>query len=301
MSRLLVVDDDEISQEIVVDFLAEMGHELLLANDGLEAWQRLESGAADVDLLILDRLMPRMDGVELLCRLKADQRFRHLPVIMQTSACNPDEVAEGLAAGAWYYLAKPYNAQALVSIVAAALEDRRGLRQLDQLDEEINTTLGLVQEARYCFRSLDEAKILAAVLARYAPGNSMVLLGLTELMINAVEHGNLAITYDEKSRLLKEDGWEQEVQRRLTVPEFADRWAEVAFRRQGSSLCFTITDQGSGFDWQPYLSLDPQRAFDSHGRGIAMTRQLAFSSIEYLGCGNQVRVALYADAELELL
>jgi len=50
-----------------------------------------------------------------------------------------------------------------------------------------------------------------------------------------------------------------------------------------------ITDQGDGFDWQPYLDIDPARAFASHGRGIALSRKLSFTSLEYLGSGNQVR------------
>ena len=58
-------------------------------------------------------------------------------------------------------------------------------------------------------------------------------------------------------------------------------------RREGC-IEITVTDQGCGFDWQSYISLDEHRAFDSHGRGIAMARMMSFDTLEYRGCGNQV-------------
>ena len=53
-----------------------------------------------------------------------------------------------------------------------------------------------------------------------------------------------------------------------------------------------ISDQGDGFDWQPYLDIDLSRIFDTHGRGIAMARGLSFDQVEFLGKGNQVRVTV---------
>jgi anti-sigma regulatory factor (Ser/Thr protein kinase) len=63
---------------------------------------------------------------------------------------------------------------------------------------------------------------------------------------------------------------------------------EVTFIRREEAIDITVTDQGPGFDWQAYLTLDESRAFDSHGRGIAMARMLSFDKLEYRGCGNQV-------------
>jgi hypothetical protein len=53
-----------------------------------------------------------------------------------------------------------------------------------------------------------------------------------------------------------------------------------------------IKDQGDGFDFEKYLDMDPARAFDTHGRGIAMSRMLSFDSLDYRGCGNEVEVTV---------
>ncbi|CAG0995009.1 partial serine/threonine-protein kinase RsbW, partial [Rhodocyclaceae bacterium] len=103
-----------------------------------------------------------------------------------------------------------------------------------------------------------------------------------------VEHGNLGISYAEKSRLKREDGWEAEVKRRLGLPEYASRVARVHMAKTAEGLAFTIRDEGAGFDWQRYLDFDPERAFDPNGRGIAMARMMSFSRIEYHDNGNEV-------------
>ncbi|QIK37622.1 response regulator [Caldichromatium japonicum] len=287
MARLLVVDDELINLEIIAQCLGDE-YELAFAEDGLQAWTMLESHPQFYDGIILDRLMPRMDGIELLKRLKAHPSLRDLPVIMQSAADSPEQIAEGLAAGAWYYLAKPYSAKALHRIVSAALDDRRTRRALIQIGAQLQTIFDLIDQARFRFRTLDEVHILSASLGRMCPQPDFVALGLSELMLNAVEHGNLGIDYAEKGRLLDEGIWEDEIRRRLDHPAQAGRYALIEVERQPDHLRFVIRDQGKGFDWQRYLDLDPARAFDSHGRGIAMARHLAFASLEYRGSGNEV-------------
>ena len=106
--------------------------------------------------------------------------------------------------------------------------------------------------------------------------------------MNAVEHGNLGITYDEKAELIAENRWQQEVERRLTIPEHSSKFAELAFETQGRAIQIRIKDTGNGFDWTDYLEISPQRVTHAHGRGIATANALSFSSLTYLGCGNEV-------------
>ena len=297
MAKLLVVDDEPINLEIIAHCL-EDDHRLSFAEDGLQAWEMLQSEPDAFDGVILDRMMPRMDGIDVLRRLKADPRFKDVPVIMQSAADSSEQVAEGLAAGAWYYLAKPYSSRALTTIVAAALDDRRSRRELARLGHEMKGVLAMTRQATYAFRLLDEVTMLASVLAQACPNAEAVSMGLSELMLNAVEHGNLGIDYGEKGRLIESGQWHEEVECRLADPSQSGRFATIHFSREPDHLSFTICDQGGGFEWQRYLDLDPSRAFDSHGRVIAMARHLAFSSLEYQGCGNQVTVtvALNQDA-----
>ena len=299
MAKLLVVDDEPINLEIIAHCL-EDEHQLAFAEDGLAAWTMLEDSPHAYDGVILDRMMPRMDGMEVLRRLKADPRFREVPVIMQSAADSSEQVAEGLAAGAWYYLAKPYAPKALRSIVNAALDDRRNRRDLARIGDEFRRILGMAHDASFRFRTLDDVAVLSSSLAQLCPQAESVAMGLSELMLNAVEHGNLGIDYAEKGRLIENGCWHEEIERRLADPELAARHAYLDLRREPGRLSFIIRDQGSGFEWQRYLDLDPARAFDSHGRGIAMARHLAFASLEYLGTGNQVRVTIVLDGERSL-
>jgi CheY-like chemotaxis protein len=288
MRPFLVVDDDDIALRLIVDLLAEEGWQAETAADGVEAWECLQAAPERYDLLILDRLMPRLDGIEVLKRLHADARFYDLPVIMQTSAIEPSEVAEGLVAGAWYYLSKPYEPAALRRLISLALQDRTTRLELRRLREEHRFVWSLLQTACFRFCTLEEVEHLAALLAIPTRNPGKVSLGLMELLLNAVEHGNLELGYEGKSAALEAETWREELRRRLADPRYRGRFAEVSVQRDAQEIRYRIKDQGPGFDWQHYLEIDPTRLFDSHGRGIALARQLAFDRLEYLGAGNEV-------------
>jgi hypothetical protein len=117
---------------------------------------------------------------------------------------------------------------------------------------------------------------------------------LIELLVNAVEHGNLGITFEEKVKLLTEGDYLHELERRMKLPGSAAKQVAVEFARKGRELYFEITDAGAGFDWTRFLELDSERALAPCGRGIAMARILAFKSMEFRGKGNQVLVSINA-------
>ena len=286
--RVLVVDDEQMNLFIIEEFLEGEGLGLELHGDPLMAWDALSAPGSDFSLVVLDRMMPHLDGMEFLRRMKRESRFAGIPVVMQTAASSPDQVRQGLEAGAYYYLTKPYEPEALISIVRAALNDRRGRQQLLSRAVLLEDAQKLMRRVEYEFVSLDEVGRLIPVLAAMCPIPDSAAPGLADLMVNAIEHGNLGISYQEKS-LLKLDGdWEAEIQRRMSLPQFAGRVARVKAERLTDGVVFTISDQGVGFDWQKYLAFDPSRAFDPNGRGIAMAKLISFSAIEYQGCGNVV-------------
>lgn len=290
---LLVVDDEIFNLDIIVRRLSKAGYEMVTAEDGEQAWTILEAHPTKFDAIILDRMMPKMNGIELLKKVKADTRFNALPVIMQTAAAVTEQVIEGLNAGAYYYLTKPYEGSVLLSIVQAALSDHRHNVDLQKQIQEGIRSLSFMREATFCIRTLEETRLLAGLLANACPEPSRVVLGLSELLINAVEHGNLGITYQEKSALMAKRGWSDEVERRLHLPEYCNRVVSVQFQRFPDNIKITIIDQGNGFDWEKYLVMDPSRAFDSHGRGIAMSKLLSFDHLEYIGNGNTVELTIH--------
>ncbi len=287
---LLVVDDEEFNRDLISEYLDDHDYLLEYAVDGLDAWEKLDAQPTVYDAVLLDRMMPRMDGIELLARIKADPRLAAIPVILQTAATSPEQMAEGMQLGAYYYLAKPFPQQALEIVVSTALADSRNQHVMQSALERTQRVLHLLNEARFNFQSLDEARALAAELANRAAKPSLAVIGLTELLINAVEHGNLEIDYATKSALLEHGQWHEEVERRLAVTDYADRVVSVECQFDHPVATITIRDQGQGFEWNDFLEMRPDRAFDLHGRGIAMAKQLSFSTVEYLGKGNVVRV-----------
>lgn len=292
--RLLVVDDEPFNLEIIGEYFDGLGYALDTAGDGEEAWRLMDGGGA-YDAVILDRMMPVLDGMALLRRIKADPRFASIPVIMQTAAGDPEQVREGLAAGAHYYLVKPYERDSLLSIVRGALADAESQRRLQKALARYDDALLLLTSAEFRLRTIEEASTLAAFLAHACQRPDAAVLGISELLVNAIEHGNLGIGYDEKAQLKREDRWLEEVQRRLELPENQEKHVRVLLYRDGDGLRLRITDEGAGFDWTPYLDFDPARAFDPNGRGIALARLAGFDSLNYEGCGNTV-VAWLKDA-----
>lgn len=286
--RVLVVDDEQLNLFIIEEFLEQEDIELELHSNPLEAWASLSAADSDFSLVVLDRMMPGLDGMELLRRMKREARFADIPVIMQTAASSPDQVREGLEAGAYYYLTKPYEPEALISIVRAALEDRRARSQLRSRAAHLEEAQALIHSVEYRFVTLDDVNSLVPVLAGMCPAPDVVAPGLSDLMVNAVEHGNLGVTYQEKSLLKWEGDWEAEIKRRLLLPQFEGRFATVRVERTADSIVFTIADQGDGFEWGKFLSFDPDRAFDPNGRGIAMAKMMSFAALEYQGKGNVV-------------
>lgn len=286
--RILVVDDDPINLRIIAEYLDDPRYVLDMAPDAETAWKKLRQEDRIYQLAIVDRMMPGMDGIELLRMIKANRRFRHMPVIMQTALASPQQVTEGIEAGAYYYLTKPYQPAALECIVRGVFADSKTRAEVAQHVARQVDTLKLVSRAEFEFATIDEANKVVGMLAAMCPDPETAAIGLTELLVNAVEHGNLGIDYSEKTRLRRENTWEAEIARRQVLPTLCVRKVCVAVTRRRDEIEFRIADEGEGFDWREYMQIDPKRAFDPNGRGIAMARLISFSRLEYEGRGNVV-------------
>jgi phosphoserine phosphatase RsbU/P len=151
------------------------------------------------------------------------------------------------------------------------------------------------EEAGYEVRTLAEARDLATLIASLHPDPDRIVIGLTELLVNAVEHGNLGITYEEKASLLDRGAYDAEISRRLALPAFASRKVKVKVTRDGVTLATRIEDEGDGFDWLPYLDVDPERALTCNGNGIAIAREMSFDELRYEGRGNVVVATVRLD------
>jgi DNA-binding response OmpR family regulator len=287
MSHILIIEDVKSIAGMLQAILVEAGYSVDCVYDGQQAWDILQDNNC-YDLILLDRILPSLDGLELLKRIKADGVLSQTPVIMETSLSETHSIIEGIAAGAYYYLTKPVNTHLLLAVVQSALKDKDNQNQLVSNKQNFEEILRYINSGKFTCRTLEEATQLAQGISKIFPDPERVVLGLNELLINAIEHGNLDISYQEKTKLVVDGGWREEVERRLTSPDYSDRSVSILLRRKTNKIALRITDEGNGFDWQKYMEFSPERVFDPHGRGIAMTKMMSFDSLHYEGNGNTV-------------
>lgn len=283
---VLLVDDEIFNLEILEELLDDSGYQTECAGNGRVACELLGANPEKYQAVLLDRMMPEMGGLEVTEFMKRDPQLSKIPVIMQSAKAAKQDIQDGLNAGILYYLTKPFAKHELLSIVDTAVRFFFDCQEFhDQLE---NSRTNQQPPQRIELRTVAEARTHAVELAHLADHPSKVVMGLYELIVNAIEHGNLGITYQEKSELLACGGWEAEVDRRQALAENCDKFVEVEFERDDGEIRITIADQGAGFDWQRYLTVSPERVFDSHGRGIAMANLMSFQRLEYVDPGNRV-------------
>jgi len=149
---ILIVDDSPALVETLTDILSTQGYQIESRNNGLKGWERLVAGAEHKapmpDLLLLDLNMPEMDGLTLLRRLRADERFALLPVIILTVEADADLRLTVLEAGASDYLPKPVQTFELLARVKTflglKLAERLQQRRMEHLIEAGRTLLSTV-------------------------------------------------------------------------------------------------------------------------------------------------------------
>jgi two-component system chemotaxis response regulator CheY len=113
--KILIVDDDVVARMVLMHLVDGAGrHEILEAEDGEDAWQQLEAAAASADgvlpaMLFCDLRMPRLSGMELLARVKADPRFASLPFVLASAAGDAATMEQALSLGAHGYIVKPFD------------------------------------------------------------------------------------------------------------------------------------------------------------------------------------------------
>jgi len=119
VARILIADDDAILTEMLRFRLEGAQHDVVTAADGMEALSKIEDG--DIDLVVLDSMMPVVAGPEVLSRIKSDPKTAHIPVVMLTARSGEHDVVSALKEGASEYLTKPFIPQELLIRISKLL------------------------------------------------------------------------------------------------------------------------------------------------------------------------------------
>jgi len=286
--KVLVVEDDELSRLIVASVTRDAGYEVMEACDGAEGWKAFES--FQPDLVFSDISMPVMDGLQLLEKIR--RTSHEVIVIMTTGFDTAEYTLKALQLRANDYLVKPVPGRDILQVLAK-YEDVVSTRSIER------EVVGLILHRELTMRLGNDSVIAGKVADRLMQETEgriprsdrlAIRLGLLEMILNAIEHGNLAITYDEKTAALDRgpEGALELFERRLENPLYKSRSVLIQFQMDRNACEWTITDDGDGFDWQNVPDPnDPENLMALHGRGIMMTR-LNFDDVVFLGKGNKV-------------
>lgn len=188
-------------------------------------------------------------------------------------------------------LRNDFDDASLKSFVVSGLQVRD---RLDRLREDVagrQSAVGSIIEGQFDIRTPTEARNLATMLALACPDPGAVVVGLQELMLNSIEHGNLDIGGERKQELIDQGKLADEVQQRLEDPEYSDRYVRIGFHRGDRIISFTFQDEGAGFDHTLYEGeLKPSGQY--RGRGIALARTISFDELVYSAGGSLARATI---------
>lgn len=284
--KILIIDDDPAALNLLASYLKEGECEIFTAVDMNVAVAKIAI-IPDIDLIILAHTLSLIDKREFVKLLRKEKKYSQIPLILPANMESNLQIFEEIQAGIYYYLVKPYDKNVLMNMINTVLQEAIFVKEIAKEMKNHTGIPSLMSQSEFEFTTINEAKVLACFIARAFPDPDIVAYGLTELMLNAIEHGNLGITYDEKSMLIDSGRWQEEINRRLVLPENKHKTAILTFKSTPDSMIVSIKDQGEGFQWRQYLDLAPSRMTHPNGRGVA-TAKLSFTTMEYCEKGNEV-------------
>ncbi|MFN3680469.1 MAG: response regulator [Nitrospira sp.] len=263
----------------------QLGLTVITASDPSEAVVSLERVAPDI--VITDLFPSDEAGLTLIQTLRS--RGRRCPVIVTSTDASGPMVAKAFRVGATDYLQKPIMMEEFAQVLARVrpVEEQGIAPPLPLL--EFEQRLVLANDIAY----VEETVLwLTQMVARMVPEAVQVGLrgALQELLLNAIEHGNLEISSEEKKQAVAEGCYDALLNEREARPVFRDRRVivEVSYEGQARRLRYRIIDQGKGFDWQAIWSRQLQwmNMTEGSGRGLLLTKAL-FPDLSYNERGNE--------------
>lgn len=295
-ASMLLIEDDRSVAEVIKAITQDHGFDVHVESDGLAGLIHLR-GFPNYDLVMLDWQLPGLDGLSLLKTIKKEPALRHLPVIMETAQVDRQSVKQGIQYGAYHYLTKPLDPEMLLAVLDSAMTLVTARQAATKSLTSQPAWTKLVEELCVRFRTLDQARELARVLADLCPEPNRAFFGFWELMSNAVEHGNLGMNYQKKMDLIERGQFETEIESRLLDPVLGQRWAHASLKLSDDQIELIVQDEGDGFKWEDYLNISPERAFFAHGRGIATAHLVTFEFLQYQGNGNTVSALMSLNSQ----
>ena len=287
----MIIENDFVSRHYLRDLLRYYGHTCqtaMNASDGLDIYA---SGRPDV--IICNVMLPGISGMEFLRDIRKNDSTT--AIVMMATESSERLAVQAFRAGADDFLKKPIQDKDLIPMLekfAARMPERKDAAE--PYGDVVSGRLEFTFPTEYDGTSSIMPRVMETLSEDYFSLDDRISieLGLSELVTNAIEHGNLNITYDEKTAVAElSDGMMDLCNMRLLDPEIASRVITIYYEFTPEECKWTIIDEGNGFDVSkvPDPTKSENREVLFHGRGIMFSRAI-FDSVEYKGKGNEVVV-----------
>jgi CheY-like chemotaxis protein len=286
MKSILVIDDEGPVREVLKLALGDRGYRVYEAEDGRRGVEVFTDHKPDI--VITDVNMPEMTGIEVTQDIK--KLDTGADVVIMTGFGSEDLLIEALRAGASNYIKKPIVFKELFTILDGIYLKKSIKKRYEVLKDN------LVEEQKIIAIDNDVTKVWGTVNQvlfnlpprlqdRHVEGAK---LGLYEVIVNAIEHGNLGITYEEKEKTLNDGSYHSLLQERLGRANEQGKKVFIQSTLNGSGVTIEVRDEGIGFDFTKLAPmLDTEGIMSAHGRGILLA-SLYYDRVEYVDPGNKV-------------
>jgi len=284
------VDDVPEVRTLLCTLAQRRGFQVLEAADGEEGVRLAREHAPH--LILLDLRLPKLDGLEALAQIREEDP--QVAVVIVAALPDGAQLQRALDLGAVDFVRKPFDAAEVDFVLD------RVYRAVTE-DADLKIALDLVTSRATHLSLPGNTALLGKVVAWLGrelrqgyPGYELPLaeikLALYETLANAVEHGNLGITYDMKSQAMEEPGgMDALVKRRLQEPLYAGRRVHVDVEYRPDHVVYCVRDEGEGFD-PATLSARPLGDTTAlHGRGLALVRHY-MTEVNWNARGNEIRM-----------
>ncbi|MBN1515693.1 response regulator [Candidatus Sumerlaeota bacterium] len=294
-NKLLIVDDEEAIISVLRGFLdQETDFECHYANSSDEAIQLFTT--ENIDVVLTDIKMPGLNGIALIGELRKINP--HVQVIAMSAYGDVEEVIEALRAGVVDFFQKPFR-------IHTALESlRRAFQRVNVVYSADQTAKWIAKEEKELIipNSFEAASQVTMELTRNMTPFDLddefqlesIRVALNEIIVNAIEHGNLEISYEEKNKLIENfENYRSVIEQRSVDSRYKDRRVLIRSRITSNEARFIIEDEGKGFahDNLPDPT-DVENLMNSHGRGILMAR-IYMDELLYNEKGNVCTIVKY--------
>ena len=288
--KILIVDDNIDLLDYLKDFFMIYNYEVILAETGAEGVEKFREFLPDI--VISDMRLPDKNGNIVVKEIK--EIDKDVPIIIITGYSDHQLILSAMKNGAVDLLKKPFKPNDLKYLI----------NKIETLFRKIKVKLSasFVQWERRHIIIRNDIHIIRSVvdfifanIDYISEDVSFMKIGLQELLINAIEHGNLDISNKDKQELLDRGDYNKILKGRMQLPEYREKFVDIKILSTPEHLKITIEDMGKGFD--PSTIPDPENPenfLKESGKGILMAIH-AFDKVEYNEVGNCVTLVKYSE------